>query len=245
MLANCATGTTVSLPDLGFAPWRLTGTVYGVALNDPATLARLGPAVDAPPYKAAPRAPVLYVKPRNTLAVGQSVITLGPAEPPLQIGATLAMVVGRPACRVPVQKAKDCIAGYLLAADCSVRHDNFYRPAVRLKARDGTCLLGERPIPASAVDDLASLMIHVSIDGGALTPLTLEKMQRDPARLLADVSEFMSLRPGDLLLLGIADMSPNARVGSSFRVEAQGMGRIEGRVASVATPNAPAATEAA
>ena len=47
------------------APWRLSGVVYGTLLNDPATLAELGDAVHAAPYKAPPRAPVLYLKPRK------------------------------------------------------------------------------------------------------------------------------------------------------------------------------------
>ena len=46
------------LPDLDIAPWRLSGVVYGTLLNDPASLAALGEAVNAPPYKAAPRAPI-------------------------------------------------------------------------------------------------------------------------------------------------------------------------------------------
>ena len=41
-------------------------TVYGAALNDRATLARLGGQLHEPPYLAPPVAPVLYVKPANT-----------------------------------------------------------------------------------------------------------------------------------------------------------------------------------
>ena len=44
------------------------GTVYGALLNDRATVQRLAPQFDSAPYKAAPRAPVLYIKPRNTFA---------------------------------------------------------------------------------------------------------------------------------------------------------------------------------
>ena len=51
-----------------FPPYRLSGTVYGVLLNHAPALAALGAQVNEPPYKAPPKAPVLYVKPRNTLA---------------------------------------------------------------------------------------------------------------------------------------------------------------------------------
>jgi hypothetical protein len=48
-------------------PYRSSGIVYGTLLNSVASLASLGDAVNAAPYKAPPKAPVLYVKPRNTL----------------------------------------------------------------------------------------------------------------------------------------------------------------------------------
>ncbi|MEP7298880.1 MAG: fumarylacetoacetate hydrolase, partial [Burkholderiales bacterium] len=42
------------------------GTVYGTLLNHRDALAALGNTVTEPPYKAAPKAPILYIKPRNT-----------------------------------------------------------------------------------------------------------------------------------------------------------------------------------
>ena len=44
------------------------GTVYGVILNLRQELAALGEAMEKPPYGKPPKAPVLYIKPRNTLA---------------------------------------------------------------------------------------------------------------------------------------------------------------------------------
>ena len=44
----------------------LSGTVYGVLLNHRPELLALGDAVNQPPYKSAPRAPVLAVMPRHT-----------------------------------------------------------------------------------------------------------------------------------------------------------------------------------
>lgn len=44
------------------------GAVYGTLLNDRGALDALGEAMHDAPYKAPPKAPVLYLKPRNTLA---------------------------------------------------------------------------------------------------------------------------------------------------------------------------------
>jgi len=51
-----------------FAPFRLSGVVVGALLNHRPQLVALGDAVHQPPHKAAPVAPVLAIKPRNTLA---------------------------------------------------------------------------------------------------------------------------------------------------------------------------------
>ena len=51
------------------------GTVYGTLLNHRDALAALGNAVHEPPYKAPPKAPILYIKPRNTwLGAGEAIV---------------------------------------------------------------------------------------------------------------------------------------------------------------------------
>jgi 5-oxopent-3-ene-1,2,5-tricarboxylate decarboxylase/2-hydroxyhepta-2,4-diene-1,7-dioate isomerase len=55
---------------------------------------------------------------------------------------------------------------------------------------------------------------------------------RGVARLLADISEFMTLAPGDVLLAGVAPGSPRVRAGASVAIEIDGLGRLETRVAA-------------
>ncbi len=217
-----------------FAPWRLSGAVYGTLLNDPAALAALGDAVSAPPYKAPPRAPVLYVKPRNTLAASGSATRLPDDADALEIGASLALVIGRTACRVAEADAMAYIAGWALVADLSVPHDSFYRPSVRFKALDGSCLIGPQVVPRAALADPDALQISVTIDGDRPRQFSSAGRQRPVARLLQDVSEFMTLQPGDLLLLGVAAGAPRAAAGQGFSIEAPGVGRLSGRVVAAA-----------
>ena len=79
-----------------FAPWRLSGQVIGVLLNHRPALAALGDAVHAPPYKAPPRAPVLYLKPRNTqVADGARVaVPVGVPAPGLVTASATLKAVG-------------------------------------------------------------------------------------------------------------------------------------------------------
>lgn len=203
------------LPTFDFPPFRLSGVVVGALLNHASALAALGDAVNAPPYKAAPRAPVLQVKPRNTL-VGDGALVEVPADAELEIGATLAIVIGH----------GGSIAGYTLAADLSVASDapdRHYRPGVRLRARDGFCPLASRVVPASAVPAPDARVLSVSIDGGPARRADTGGRIRGVARLVADVSAFMTLNPGDLLLLGAAHGAPRARAGQHVAIAIEGL----------------------
>ncbi len=82
------------------APWRLSGAVYGTLLNHQSALDALGAAVHAPPYQAPPRAPVLYVKPRNTLIPTGASVVIPAGVIEVEVGACLGLVIGRSARRV-------------------------------------------------------------------------------------------------------------------------------------------------
>src|SRR5689334_3432082 len=95
------------------APYRLSGRVYGTLVNHSSALELIGDAVTAAPYKAAPQAPVLYIKPRNTLAGPDAVVVVPHEAEELEVGACLGVVIGRTACAVTERSAMDFVAGYL------------------------------------------------------------------------------------------------------------------------------------
>src|SRR6201996_1680100 len=143
----------------------VSGAVYGVLLNDRPALAALGDAMNAAPYKAPPKAPVLYLKPRNTLAGHRSRVVVPDDALGVQVGASLGIVIGRTATRVSVAQAFDYIAGYTLVADLSVPHASVYRPSVRFRARDGFCVIGPAVVAARHVAAPDDLGIKVAFAG--------------------------------------------------------------------------------
>jgi len=235
---------TVFNPRISFdaAPWRLSGVVYGTLLNDRAAMAAIGEAASQPPYKAAPKAPVLYVKPRNTLANSGSTVAV-PDAGEFEIGASLGLVFGRTACRVSDADAIAHLAGYTLVADLSVPHDSFYRPSVRFKARDGSCVFGPSVVATKHISSPDNLSLRVSVDGKAVHTASNAGMQRSVARLIAEVTDFMTLRAGDVLLLGVAAGAPRARAGKRFAIESDAgeLGRLEGSIVQEVTTQEQAA----
>lgn len=217
-----------ALPRLDFAPWRLSGVVYSALLNDPRQVAVLGDAVHQPPYKAPPAHPVLAVRPSNTLSGEGAAIGVPAGAAAVRTGPGLGLVIGRTACRVPVASALDWIAGYLVANDLSLPMPgvgSHYRPAVRQMARDGFCPLGSA-LPAGAVADPDALAISLALDGAVVWQGHSGGRVRGVAQLLADVTDFMTLQPGDVLLLGIPADAPLAAPGQTMAVHIAGIGSL-------------------
>lgn len=227
-----------SLPPLllPFAPWRLSGVVYTALLNDPQQLAALGDAVHQPPHKAPPAHPVLALRPRNTLAGDGDAIGVPPGAPALQTGPGLGLVIGRTACRVPAASALDWVAGYLVANSLGLPVSSHYRPAVRQMARDGFCPLGPVVTPAAAVPHPDDLAVTLLVDGLPAWQGRTGGRVRGVARLLSDVSAFMTLQPGDVLLLGITADAPLALPGQSLAVTIDGLGTLHNTLVVEGTP---------
>ncbi|MDP3824244.1 MAG: fumarylacetoacetate hydrolase family protein [Burkholderiales bacterium] len=202
------------------------GTVYGTLLNHADALAALGAAVHAPPYKVPPKAPVLYIKPRNTWAADGDAIVVPAGVDELEIGATLGLVIGLTACRVHEQDALSFVAGCVIVNDVSVPHASYYRPSLRFKARDGFCPIGPF-VARERLGSLDTLQLQVEVDGVVVHRSGTAGLIRPPARLLAEVSEFMTLSPGDVLMLGVAAGAPRARAGQRVSILIDGLGRLD------------------
>jgi 5-oxopent-3-ene-1,2,5-tricarboxylate decarboxylase / 2-hydroxyhepta-2,4-diene-1,7-dioate isomerase len=208
-------------------PYRLSGMVFGALLNHRTALEALGAAANRPPYNGLPQAPVLYIKPRNTLASDGEPVCVPSRVPELEIGASLGLVIGRPSSRLSLEEALQHVAGYLIVNDVSVPHLPYYRPSIPAKARDGFCPLSSRVVPRAAIADPDALTVRVYVEGALKQTSTTSQLVRPVAKLLADVTEFMTLMPGDVLAAGVAAPAPRVRAGERARVEIDGLGGLE------------------
>lgn len=202
------------------------GTVYGTLLNYRGALAALGDAVNEPPYKAPPKAPVLYIKPANTLSEPGAPIVVPHDAGSLEIGASLAVIIGRTACRIRPERALEHVAAYTIANDVSVPHESYYRPSIRFKCRDGFCPIGP-PVERARVANPDALAVRVFVDGVLAQQNTTGNLIRPVAQLIAEITDFMTLSPGDILLTGVPEDAPRARVGQRVSIEIDGLGRLE------------------
>jgi len=204
-------------------PVLAAGTVYGVLLNSQDEWAAWAGQMNEPPYKAPPKAPVLYIKTANTWSACGAAIAVPARAPEVEIGASLAMVIGADARQVSAQTALQHVAGYVLVNELSLPHASYYRPPVKYKNLDGFLGIGPRCATPAQVGDPNRLRLEVRVDGRLQQTVDLGRMLRPAAQLIADVSEFMTLRHGDVLLLGLGAQRPHARAGQHIEISAAGL----------------------
>lgn len=208
-----------------------TGTVYGTLLNFRAEFDSLVAQMPDAPYKGAPRAPVLYVKPANTWSPSDSLIgsriAVPTRVPQVEVGATIGMVLGHFRYDSQGFSAMHSIAKLVLMNDLSIPHASFFRPPVKFKCLDGFLGIGPQALDAGQAGDPATWALEVRINGELRQRLDFSTLLRPPARLIADVREFMTLHPGDVLSLGCdiaADgKRPLAQVGDVIEISAPGL----------------------
>jgi 5-oxopent-3-ene-1,2,5-tricarboxylate decarboxylase/2-hydroxyhepta-2,4-diene-1,7-dioate isomerase len=192
------------------------GTVYGTLMNFRAEHEALAAQINEAPYQGAPQAPVLYVKPANTWTENGGSIVLPAGVPEVEVGASVAMVM----------KSAREVDGYVLVNDLSVPHDNFYRPPVKSKCIDGFLGIGERIRSRNEAGDPAVFKLEVRINGELKQTVRFAHMVRSADKLLADVSEFMTLGAGDLLMLGCDVGRPRARAGDRIDISMPALGTL-------------------
>ena len=212
-------------------PFFPTRTVVGALLEFQGAWQALEPVMAQPPHHRPPVHPVLYLKPANTWARAGEPVRLPPDVEEVEVGATLGISFARAASRVSAAQALDFVSGYCVVNDVTVPHLDapkpaLLRPPMRQKCRDGFCPIGPW-VSASELPDPSGLEIRSYVNGGLRQRSHTADLRRSVPQLIADVSEFMTLAPGDLLLIGVDAQPARARVGDTMAVEIDGIGRLE------------------
>ena len=208
-------------------PWLPKGTVYGTLLNFKAEREAMAVQMAQPPYKAPPKAPVLFIKTANTFNPNGGLVAVPADVPKIEVGATFSMVVGAVDQSILAQAAPETIAnyiaGYVLMSDLSIPHASFFRPPVRFKCLDGFLGIGSKLVPAQVAGEPAQFKLEVRINGVLTQSIDFSNLYRDALTLLRDVSEFMTLQPGDVLMLGCDAGRPLAKAGDRIDISAPGL----------------------
>jgi 5-oxopent-3-ene-1,2,5-tricarboxylate decarboxylase/2-hydroxyhepta-2,4-diene-1,7-dioate isomerase len=215
-----ASGRVVADKDVVWLPPFEPRTIFAVGLNYADHVKEL----DFKPQDE----PLIFLKGRNAVA-GHHARTLRPDDATfMHYECELAVVIGRPARRVRREHALDHVAGYTVANDYAIRDylENYYRPNLRVKSRDGATLLGPWLVDREDVPDPQALSLGTWVNGRQTQSGHTGHMLHDVASLIEYLSGFMTLAPGDVILTGTPEGVVNVVAGDEVVTEVAGVGRL-------------------
>ncbi len=172
--------------------------------------------------------PLAFLKAPNTL-VGHRGSTRRPADAAfMHYECELAVVIGRRAKNVKRAEALGCVAGYTIANDYAVRDylENWYRPNLRVKNRDGCTALGPWLVDAADVPEPHALELRTFVNGELRQRGHTRDLIDDVPALIEYLSSFMTLAPGDVILTGTPEGVSNVVPGDEVVCEIDGLGRL-------------------
>lgn len=204
-------------------------TVVGAFLNFQGAWDTMEPLMHKEPHFKPPQHIILYVKPANTWRTSGDPIVLPKGVEEIEVGATLGIVMASPASRVCERDALKYVAGFVAVNDVTVPHHSVLRPPIKQKCRDSFCPFGEIKESVS-VPNPDNLEIRIFINGELKAVNSTRNLIRNVSRLIAEVTEFMTLDSGDVLLVGTPENLPRAKANDHVIVEIEGVGRVENRI---------------
>ena len=173
-----------------------------------------------------PDRPLLFLKPPNAVAGHGDVIDLPPGVERVEYEAELGVVIGEQCRNVEPANAPSVIAGYTCAVDLSNRDDQAREQNwVRAKAFDGAAPLGPVVAPPLSLPDDAR--IRCWQNGTLRQDATIDRMHAGVPELIAEITTFLTLEPGDVVLTGTPEGVGPVADGDQIAVEIEGVGRLE------------------
>ncbi|WP_027209761.1 fumarylacetoacetate hydrolase family protein [Burkholderia sp. WSM2232] len=178
--------------------------------------------------------PLVFLKGPGTV-LGHRGFTRRPADVTfMHYECELAVVIGRTARNVQRDNAMEHVAGYMIANDYAIRDylENYYRPNLRVKNRDGATVLGPWFVDAADIHDVTQLELRTFVNGTLRQRGNTRDLVTDIPALIEYLSGFMTLAPGDVILTGTPEGVVNVNAGDEVVCEIDGLGRLVNTVAS-------------
>jgi 5-oxopent-3-ene-1,2,5-tricarboxylate decarboxylase/2-hydroxyhepta-2,4-diene-1,7-dioate isomerase len=211
-------------PDIGLRPSK----IVAVHLNYRSRAEERGRTPSVPSY---------FLKPPSSLGWDGGKVVRPQGCELLCYEGELAVVIGERARNVTPEQAVAHIGWYSVANDFGV-YDLRWADSgsnVMAKGQDGYTPVGPQLVPAGEFDP-SSAGIRTYVNGNLAQDDSTGNLIFQPAHLVADLSRFVTLEPGDLILTGTPAGSRPVQPGDLVEVEIDGIGRIRSDIVEAAEP---------
>ena len=214
------TGDEVPVDDVRLLAPVLPSKVVCVGRNYADHAAELGNEV--------PDEPLLFLKPSTAVIGPGDPVPYLPISQRVDYEGELAVIIGRLAHRVTLDDAPRTILGYTCGNDVTLRDlqakDDQW---TRAKGFDASCPLG----PWIETDlDPEDVRLQTRVNGETRQDARTSDLAFTPPGLVAFITSFMTLLPGDVIMTGTpAGIGPLA-IGDRVEVEIEGIGTLANQV---------------
>lgn len=150
-----------------------------------------------------PKFPSYFMKASSSLALNNSTVERPAGTELLAFEGEIALIIGAKARRVSIDDAWSYVASVTASNDLGV-HDMKYADKgsnIRSKSGDGYTPLGPSLLDASTLDP-AKLRVQTWVNGKLAQDATTSELLFSFAQIIADLSQQMTLQPGDIILTG-------------------------------------------
>jgi len=191
-----------------------------------------------------PERPIIFMKPTSSLNHPGQPILIPKCQmrgPEVDFEAELAVVIGKPAKNVPVEKALDYVFGYTCGHDVSARRwqkEGGGGQWIRGKGFDTFCPLGPVLVTKDEIPDPQTLDISFRLNGQVMQRSNTADMIFSVAFLISFISQDTTLLPGTVIMTGTPEGVGAARdpkvflkAGDVAQVEIANIGVLENPVA--------------
>jgi 2-keto-4-pentenoate hydratase/2-oxohepta-3-ene-1,7-dioic acid hydratase in catechol pathway len=177
-----------------------------------------------------PKEPLIFLKPPSSLIASGDVIVYPSLSQRVDFEGELGVVMGRRARNIPASEADAYILGYTCLNDVTARDlqrkDSQW---TRGKGFDTFCAVGPSLLLRDAAD-FSAFRVRTLVDGEVKQDGSVQEMLFTVNDIIAYISEFMTLEPGDLIATGtppgVGPLAPGSRV----QVEINQIGILENTV---------------
>jgi 2,4-didehydro-3-deoxy-L-rhamnonate hydrolase len=237
-LSRLDLSTLPSVPDdvrLGACVGRV-GHFIGVGVNYADHAAEAGFAI--------PKEPILFNKAPSCIAGPNDDVQLPPGSLKTDWEVELAVVIGARATYLKTEDVEHVIAGYCVCNDLSERAFQMERGGQFMKGKGCPTFgpLGPWLVTPGEIRDVQNLPLWLRVNEEVMQDSSTKEMLFDVRWLVAYVSQFMTLQPGDVITtgtpagVGLAKKPPRyLKSGDIIELGVDGLGRQRQRVIADST----------
>jgi 2-keto-4-pentenoate hydratase/2-oxohepta-3-ene-1,7-dioic acid hydratase in catechol pathway len=150
-----------------------------------------------------PEQPTIFAKFRNALVPTDATVRLPAASERVDYEAEVAFVIGRRTKDIEADRALDSIAGYMLLNDLSARDLQFATPQwMPGKVFDGSAPCGPAIVTPDEAGAPDSISFTLDLNGERMQEASTSDLIFSVAELVARLSRWMTLEPGDIVSTG-------------------------------------------